>query len=109
MGHDYYGQLGDGFGGIRDNSPVPEQIFPSPPPSLTATPGSAGTIRVAATCRFGGVYQLVTRVGSVAEATPWAAVATNSVTSRVAGGFSVTWTNAPDREPGIRVFRLESD
>ena len=105
MGYNGTGQLGDGFGG---NSPLPEQIYPSPQPVLTNSISSKTNLQFNATCQFGGTFYLVAGTNLIQPLIQWTSVATNFINNRTNNLFKATLTNAVNSSAGQQFYILRS-
>lgn len=103
MGHNGYGQLGDGFTdqiftGIDNplfhyGSAIPEQISPSPQPVLHNALSSVNNLQFTATCGFGGNFRLLGSTNIALPFSQWIPIRTNSITARGPNNFSAILTN----------------
>jgi alpha-tubulin suppressor-like RCC1 family protein len=100
MGNNSSGQLGDGFTGSQPSafSAVPEQIYPKPPPMLTASVNSTN-VQVEATCLFAGTYCLCGTTNVSLPADQWTPLLTNAVYLRGTNNFAPAFTNALSAAP----------
>ena len=101
MGNDWNGQLGDGFidTQVTNNTPVPEQICPVPPPFLSAPVSSGTNVQVQATCLFGHTYCLYGSTNITLPRSQWTPLQTNSVCTRGTNNFLPAFTNSLATSP----------
>lgn len=109
MGNNSSGQLGDGFDVSQSSafSPVPEQIFPAPPPHLTAATVLGTNLRIQATCLFGDSYCLLSSTNLALPFPQWTPLVTNAVYSRGTNNFSPPFSDVLTRVPHFYILRSE--
>ncbi len=94
MGNDFNGQLGGGFAsGSSSFSPVPVQITPLPPPSLTVGFSQGTNVQVQATVQFGGTFCLLANTNILQPLDQWTPLLTNTITTRGSNNFCAVFTN----------------
>ena len=107
MGTDIFGQLGDGF--INNTvSIIPEQIVPSPQPSLTEIVSARTNLQINATCQFGGKFYLLESTNLAQPLSLWTPIATNSITALGSNNFVATPINVVKGNGGQRFYILMS-
>lgn len=109
MGNNSNGQLGDGFNvsQISTFSPVPEKIYPLPPPLLSVSVSSGTNVQVQATCLFAGSYCLYSATNARLPDSEWTPLLTNSVYTRGTNNFLPAFTNALSTAPQ-QFYRISS-
>ena len=123
MGHNNDGQLGDGFtnsdGNFAGPGPYdysftntyckfPEQIIPSPEPTLTEDISSGTNLQFQATCQFAGNFCLLTSTNLTQPLERWTSVWTNLIMGRGTNNFSLTLTDAMNSGAGQQFYILQS-
>jgi len=109
-GHNYRGQLGDGFndyGNMDHGVAVPEQIVPTPRPLLAQTISDGTNMQFDADCAFGGDFYLLTSPNLTRPPDQWMPVWTNVISDRHARHFSATLTNVMNAE-GRQFYMLHA-
>jgi alpha-tubulin suppressor-like RCC1 family protein len=106
MGNNQAGQLGDGF---NSESLFPEQIVPSPQPTILITSTTSETnLQFQATCQFGGTFYLLASANLTRPLNRWTPVGTDSVLIRGSNNFDMTLTNAVNFSPRQQFYMLQS-
>ncbi len=94
MGNDFSGQLGGGFDSQNSSfSPVPVQITPLPPPSLTVGISQGTNVQVQATVGFAGTFCLLANTNILQPMDEWTPLLTNTITTRGSNNFCAIFTN----------------
>jgi hypothetical protein len=91
MGDDVFGELGDGF--TNSTPSLPEQIVPSPQPTLTSSITFGTNFQFQTTSPFGGTFYLLAGTNLTQPFTQWTRIWTNSVYGRGTNNFNATISN----------------
>jgi hypothetical protein len=123
IGHNNNGQLGDGFtnndGSFTGPPPydysftntyckIPEQVVPSPQPTLTEGIIAGTNLQFEATCLFAGNFYLLMGTNVGQPLSQWTPVWTNLINGRGPNNFTVTLTNAVNSGSAQQFYILRS-